>query len=220
MKYVALIPARGGSKRLPRKNILPIANKPLIAHSISFAKDAKIPVYVSTDDEEITQISHIYGAEVITRPAELSTDNATTAQALQHAAEWLIENKVDFDYIILLQPTNPLRPASLIDELIDVCDKNQPSSLMCVSPILCKQGRIVNDQFPPVNYYFGQRSQDMEVWYYENGLIYATRKDVCLEGCVMTEDAYPLVCDHIFGEIDIDTLDDFEKAEYFMDKRS
>ena len=217
MKYVALIPARGGSKRLPRKNVLPLASKPLIAHSIDYAKNENIPVYVSTDDEEIINISKEYGAEIIERPAELATDTATTASVLKHAAEYLIKNRVEFDYIILLQATNPLRPKGMIQDAIKIVEEQNPTSLMGVNPIIRKQGRITDNRFEPVNYYFGQRSQDMEVWYYENGLLYFTSKEKCLEGVVMTPDAYPFVVDHIYGEIDIDTLDDFRKAEFFME---
>lgn len=219
MKYVALIPARGGSKRLPRKNILPLAGLPLIVHSIEYARNEGIQVYVSTDNEEIKQVSKHYGAEIIDRPSELASDLATTASVLKHAAEYLINRGVEFDYCILLQATNPLRPEGLIKEAIQIVEKERPNSLMGVNPIIRKQGRIVDDHFEPVNYYFGQRSQDMEVWYYENGLLYITSREKCLEGVVMTEDARPLIVNHIYGEIDIDTIDDFRKAEFFMRNR-
>lgn len=218
MKFVALIPARGGSKRLPRKNILPLAGKPLIAHSIEYAKSEGVPVYVSTDDVEIKEISINYGSIVIDRPAELATDYATTASVLQHTAQWLVEKGVEYDYIIILQATNPLRPEGFLKEAIEVVNNFQPNSLMSVGSILRKQGRIINNRFEPVNYKFGQRSQDMEVWYYEDGLIAITSKEKCLEGVVFTPDVRPLVCNHIYSEIDIDTIDDFRKAEYFMEK--
>jgi N-acylneuraminate cytidylyltransferase len=218
MKFVVLIPARGGSQRLPKKNILPLAGKPLIAHSIDYAKQNDIPVYVSTDDSEIKDISLRYGANVIDRPAELATNTATTAMVLKHAAEHLLANGVDFDYIIILQATNPLRPKNMLREAIKIVETEMPNSLMGVNPILRKQGRIVDNHYVPVNYTFGQRSQDMETWYYENGLIYFTSKKKCLEGVVMTPDARPFIVDHIFGEIDIDAFDDFQMAEYFMTK--
>lgn len=217
MKYIVLIPARGGSKRLPRKNVLPLAGKPLIAHSIEYAKNEGIPVYVSTDDEEIKDISAQYGAEIIDRPEELASDFATTASVLKHTAEYLMDKGVEFDYVILLQATNPLRPSGMLKNAITVIEEERPASLMGVNPILRKQGRIVNNHFEPVNYHFGQRSQDMEIWYYENGLLYITSKQKCLEGVVMTPDAIPYIVDHIYGEIDIDTIDDFKKAEFFIE---
>jgi N-acylneuraminate cytidylyltransferase len=220
MNFIALIPARGGSKRLPRKNILSLANKPLIAHSIEYAKSEGIPVYVSTDDAEIKEISLQYGSQVIDRPAELASDHATTASVLQHTAQWLIEHKIEFDYIVILQATNPLRPVGFLKEAIEVIEKEHPNSLMSVNPLLRKQGRIIDNRFEPVNYHFGQRSQDMEVWYYENGLLAITSKEKCLEGVVFTTDVRPFVCEHIYGEIDIDTLDDFRKAEFFMENNN
>lgn len=217
MKYIALIPARGGSKRLPRKNVLPLAGKPLIAHSIEYAKNENIPVYVSTDDREIKEISIQYGAEIIDRPIELASDFATTASVLKHAVEHLIDKGIEFDYVILLQATNPLRPNGMLKNAISVIERECPASLMGVNPILRKQGRIVDNHFEPVNYHFGQRSQDMEIWYYENGLLYITSKEKCLEGVVMTSDAIPYIVEHIYGEIDIDTIDDFKKAEFFIE---
>jgi N-acylneuraminate cytidylyltransferase len=218
MKYIVLIPARGGSQRLPRKNLLPLAGKPLIAYSIDYAKQNGIPVYVSTDDPEIKEISIRCGANVIDRPAELATNAATTAMVLKHATEYLLNNGVDFDYVILLQATNPLRPKDMLREAMAIVETEKPNSLMGVNPILRKQGRIIDNRYVPINYKFGQRSQDMETWYYENGLIYFTSKEKCLEGVVMTPDARPFIVDHIFGKIDIDAFDDFQMAEYFMSK--
>lgn len=218
MKYVAVIPARGGSKRLPRKNVTELCGLPLIAYSIKYAHQEipGIEVYVSTDDEEIAEISLRYGAKVIPRPEELSNDTATTAAALKHAALWLNERGVMFDYMICLQATNPLRPNGMLKDAISVVEEVHPDSLFAVNPILRKQGRIVDGHFSPVNYKFGQRSQDMEVWYYENGLLYITHYDTLLQEAVMTPNGCPFVVDHIFGTIDIDTLDDFKQAEYYL----
>lgn len=218
MKYVVVIPARGGSKRLPRKNVTDLCGMPLIAYSIKYAKQElpDVEVYVSTDDEEIAQISQQYGAHIIQRPEELANDHATTAAALRHATEWLDANAHPFDYMITLQATNPLRPEGMLRDAVKMVEENKPTSLFAVNPILRKQGRIVDGHFQPVNYHFGQRSQDMEVWYYENGLLYFTHHDILLQEAVMTPDALPMVIDHIFGTIDIDTLDDFKQAEYYL----
>lgn len=218
MKYVVVIPARGGSKRLPRKNVTDLCGMPLIAYSIKYAKQElpDVEVYVSTDDEEIAKISQQYGAHIIVRPEELASDISTTAVALRHATQWLDANGHPFDYMINLQATNPLRPEGMLREAVRMVEDNKPNSLFSVSPILRKQGRIVDGHFTPVNYYFGQRSQDMEMWYYENGLLYFTHHDTLLQEAVMTPDALPLIVDHIFGTIDIDTLDDFKQAEYYL----
>lgn len=218
MKYVVVIPARGGSKRLPRKNVTNLCGMPLIAYSIIYAKQElpDVDVYVSTDDKEIAFISEKYGAKIINRPEELANDHATTAVALRHATEWLDANGHSFDYMITLQATNPLRPEGMLKDAVRMVEQQHPTSLFAVNSILRKQGRIVDGHFQPVNYIFGQRSQDMEVWYYENGLLYFTHHNVLLQEKVMTPDALPMVVDHIFGTIDIDTLDDFKQAEYYL----
>lgn len=115
---VAIITARGGSKNLPRKNILPLGGKPLIAHTIIAAKNAACVdgVYVTTDDTEIATISQRFGSDVMNRPAELATDAARSEDVLRHALETLIAAGQKFEYVILLQPTSPLRATVHIDE--------------------------------------------------------------------------------------------------------
>lgn len=115
---VAIITARGGSKKLPRKNLLPLAGRPLIAHTIAAANQAKCvtATYVTTDDAEIAEVSGRYGAMVIDRPAELATDSARSEDVVSHALNTLIEQQQSYDYFVLLQPTSPLRTAEHIDE--------------------------------------------------------------------------------------------------------
>jgi N-acylneuraminate cytidylyltransferase len=108
-KTIAIIPARGGSKRLPNKNILMLGQIPLLAHSINYAKaNNQIidEVYVSTNDETIKRIALQFGAKVIDRPDSISGDFEPTITTLQHA----LSSISDVDNIVLLQPTNPLRP--------------------------------------------------------------------------------------------------------------
>ena len=114
MKNIAIIPARGGSKRLPNKNILLLDGIPLIAHSIMYAqKNINVidAIFVSTDDERIKEIALKYGAQVIERPKELSGDLEPTVSALKHCLE--VINDKEIENVILLQPTNPLRPENL-----------------------------------------------------------------------------------------------------------
>ena len=115
--FLAVVPARGGSKRLPRKNILDLGNKPLIAWSIEAGLNSRYvdKVIVSSDDDEILNIAKTYNSEIIKRPASLASDTATSFDALKHT----IENVETYDYIILLQPTSPLRSSQHIDEAID-----------------------------------------------------------------------------------------------------
>jgi CMP-N,N'-diacetyllegionaminic acid synthase len=126
MSVVAVIPARGGSKALPRKNILPLGGKPLLAHTILDARAAKRVdrTIVSTDDAEIAEVARAWGAEVpFTRPAALATDDATTEVVLQHALAWLErEERARVEVIVLLEATSPLRAPGLVDEVVSRLD--------------------------------------------------------------------------------------------------
>ena len=216
MRYITIIPARGGSKRLPGKNILMLNGKPLICHSIEYSLRNPIisGTYVSTDDDIIKEISTNCGAEVIERPSEFATDYSSTASAMKHSVQYLLKKGVEFDYVVLLQATNPLRPKYLLKEAIDIIEKGQNDSLFTVNRSEKKLGKIINGNFVPWNYQFGQRSQDLEPLYYENGLLYITHKELLLQGIIEGQTAYPLVVEHPFGEVDIDTLQDLHYAEY------
>ncbi|MEG1692357.1 MAG: acylneuraminate cytidylyltransferase family protein [Bacteroidales bacterium] len=221
-KYITIIPARGGSKRFPDKNIYHLDNKPLIAHSIEYAfRCEKIShIYVTSDSESILDIASKYLATPLKRPDELSGDYISTAAVLEFVAKDLQEQGMDFDYVVLLQPTNPLRPANLLSDAISLIDSNHYDSLMSVSVSNKKLGKIINNQFIPWNYYLGQRSQDMEPLYYENGLLYISKKELLLQGRIIGDNMYPLVVSHIFGEIDIDTIEDMRYAEYLISRQN
>ncbi|WP_337941968.1 acylneuraminate cytidylyltransferase family protein [Parabacteroides sp.] len=220
MKYVTVIPARGGSKRLPGKNIFPLGGKPLLAHSILYSRQVlpDTEVYVSTDNEEIARVAREYGADVIERPVELSGDLCSTDLAMQHAANKLLREGKMFDYIILLQATNPLRPAGMMEDAIQVIETGRYDSLFTVSPLVRKLGRLIDEKFVPWNFVFGQRSQDMEMLYFENGLLYITSKELILKGNIRGKSLFSLVVDHPFGSLDIDTQEDFDMVEYYMHK--
>lgn len=217
MKTIAIIPVRGGSKRLPGKNVLPLAGKPLLAHSIEFAKKHSFisEVYVSTDDEEIKEVALQYGAKVINRPVAISGDLEPTITALQHVLE-IVETKVE--NIILLQATNPLRPEFLLNDAFELFERNNLESLFTVSRDEHKLGKIVDGKFVPFNYKPGQRSQDLEPLYFENGLLYIAKASLIQEGIIMDENSFPMLVNHPFATIDIDTQEDFDYAEYLINK--
>jgi CMP-N-acetylneuraminic acid synthetase len=211
MKSIAIIPARGGSKRLPGKNIMPLGDIPLIAHSIREAQRHPFidAVYVSTDDAQIKAVALEYGAPVIDRPIALSGDTEPTVTALKHVVETL-----NFEgTVFLLQATNPLRPRGLLKEAFDIFTQTQSDSLMTVSRNHHKLGKIENNTFIPFNYEIGQRSQDLEPLYYENGLLYLMRSEIILQGKIMGEKHFPMIIDHPLASVDIDTQADFELAE-------
>lgn len=216
MKNIAVIPARGGSKRLPKKNCMLLNGIPLLAHSIIYAQNnASIinEVYVSTDDSQIKEIALFYGAKVIERPAELSGDNEPTVSALKH----VIQNiHTEVDNVILLQATNPLRPENLLKECYDIFLNSNNDSLFTVSRNHYKFGKIEDGVFFPFNYSFGQRSQDLEALYYENGLLYISKAKLILDDTIVSKSAYPYEVASSFPIIDIDTQTDFEFANYLI----
>jgi len=218
MKFIISIPARGGSKRLPHKNILPLAGKPLILHTIDYAKHEcpDIPIYVSTDDSEIEKISQTAGVNVIKRPKELSGDFVSTSAVLQHVHNCVIDERFDYDYMILLQCTNPLRPSGMITDAIQKIVNDDRKSLVGITPTIQKLGKIVKNQFVPWNYIFGQRSQDMEPLYYENGLLYISHKSLIAEGKIIDGNPFPYIIDSLYAKVDIDTKDDFDLAEHLL----
>ena len=217
MKTIAIIPARGGSKRLPGKNIMALGQLPLIAHSILYAKkqDFIDEVYVTTDDEAIKDVSLKLGALVIDRPSEISGDEEPTVSALKHVLQNVSPEVVN---VILLQPTNPLRPENLLQEAFSVYQNGNYNSLFTVTRNHQKFGKISNNQFVPFNYEIGQRSQDLEPLYFENGLLYITKASLILQDTIISNEAFPLIVDHPFTNVDIDTQDDFDYALYLYHK--
>lgn len=209
---IAIIPARGASKRFPGKNIARFLDLPLIAHSIKYAQaqPAIERVLVSTDCPEIARVAREFGAEVIDRPSELAGDFEPTVTAVVHA--WETIGKPDSDWV-LLQATNPLRPADLFQNAWKKYQQNQRHGLFTVTRSWEKLGKIEEEKFVPYNYTPGQRSQDLEPLYFENGLLYLTPSHLLAAGKLLDESAYPLEVDHLYTRVDIDTPMDFQLAE-------
>lgn len=218
MKNIAIIPARGGSKRLPQKNIKLLDGFPLLSFSILFAQaNSEIidEIYVSTDDENIKNIALDYGAKVIDRPESISGDFEPTVSALKHVLQSIDS---DVENVILLQPTNPIRPENLLREAFEIYQKENSNSLFTVSRNHKKFGKITDQKFIPYNYKIGQRSQDIDPLYFENGLLYITKASLIIEDIIISEDAFPFEIDHIFANVDIDTQEDFDYAKYLYHK--
>jgi CMP-N-acetylneuraminic acid synthetase len=215
---VAVIPARGGSKRLPRKNVRRFAGKPLLVHSIDVA--AKVPairrILVSTDDAETADIARAAGAEVVVRPPELSGDHATTASAIRHAllASFAVSDMPRT--VVTLQPNCPLRSPALVAAAIAQFERENADSLVSVTRNHHKLGTIESSVFVP-RYRTGMRSQDMAAEYYENGVIYVSSVTMVVE----LEDLFgarivPMVTDPLYALGDIDTELDFKVAEFLF----
>jgi CMP-N-acetylneuraminic acid synthetase len=228
MSIVAIIPARGGSKGLPKKNIKTLLNKPLIAHTIDVANKCTYidRVIVSTDDEEIAEISKAYGAEVpFLRPENLANDTATTIDVLKHAISFL-ENEEDerVSDIVLLQPTSPLRTIDDLNRALDLYIENEkelPLISVCEAqthPYLLKkiEGHTITDYMekPVVT-----RRQDYPEVYELNGAIYICPKENIENDFIYKEQAIPLIMDKE-NSVDIDDEVDFLLAEAIITKRS
>ena len=211
---VAVIPARGGSKRLPRKNLKLFAGRPLLDYSIMLARS--VPeidrCIVSTEDDEIAAVALQCGAEVIERPTELASDFATTVSVVQHALRCLIEQGARPEVVVTLQPNCPLRPAGLVQSALQRIGE-ATDSVISVTESAHKLGQLQNGYFVP-SYTVGMRSQDMAPKFYENGLVYVTQASLVLEqGDLFGPRILPVVIDPLYALGDIDTEFEFEIAE-------
>ena len=217
-KTIAIIPARGNSKRLPGKNTKFLGGIPLLAHSIKYAQQFSFidDIYVTTDDAKIKKVAIDFGAKVIDRPEEISGDFEPTVSALKHVLESILN---EVENVVLLQPTNPLRPTNLLEEAFQIYLNSNTDSLFTISRNHDKLGKIVNDKFEPFNYTIGQRSQDLEPLFFENGLLYISKANLIKNDIIISENAVPLEVNHIFAKVDIDTQEDFDYAAYLYQKQ-
>jgi len=219
MSAVAIIPARGGSKGIPLKNLMLVKNKALVVYSIEHACNTPTidRVFVSTDDGNISLIARKSGAEIIDRPAEISGDNASTESAMLHALDYLEEKEGYIpDLVVLLQPTSPVRRSYDTSKMIDDLMYNEYDSIFSASRV---EGLIWGESS------FGIRSlghcpnarprrQDKQVIYYEeNGSIYVTklsilRQDKSRLGGKIGMYVMPRVC-----AFELDTFDDLPEIE-------
>lgn len=218
---IAVIPARGGSKRIPRKNIKYFCGKPMIVWSIEAAKASAIfdRIIVSTDDSEIAELAKNYGAEVpFIRPAELSDDYVGTGDVVKHAVEWLIKNSYNPKYVCTIYATAPFIKPTDLTAGFELLEENDCQSVFTVTsfpfPIqraikVTDNGRV--EMFQPEM--FMARSQDLEPAYHDAGQFYWSTIDAVLDKAAMfSRVSMPLVLPRHQVQ-DIDTLEDWQRAE-------
>ncbi len=222
MKILAVITARGGSKRLPGKNIRPMGGRALINWSIDAAKN--IPeicdILVSTDNAAIAAICEQNGALVPwLRPAELATDTATSIDVVLHALNWYEAEKGAVDGVLLLQPTSPFRTRKTIEQGIELFGEHRCRPVLAVSPthahpmwMLIKEGDYLRPLLDGDG--FGKRSQDLPPVYEVNGSFYLiSPADLREKGGFVSDKTIPLLIDSPHEALDIDTEWDWFVAE-------
>ena len=171
---------------MPRKNLLPLRGKPLIAHTIEHAKRSRLVsrIIVSTDDNEISEVTLQYGAEVVKRPPELSGDTASSEVALLHVVDWLADQeKYEPDIVVFLQCTSPIRNESDLDNAITVLLENNADSLFSACRFNKYIWQVRNGEVSPINYDYRRRwrEQDFPHQVQENGSIYVFKTSILRE---------------------------------------
>jgi YrbI family 3-deoxy-D-manno-octulosonate 8-phosphate phosphatase len=228
MEILAVIPARGGSKSIPRKNIRPLAGHPLIAYSIAaaLASQTVTRTIVSTDDEEIAAVARQYGAETpFLRPAEFAQDQTTDLPVFEHALQYLGERESYFPEIVIqLRPTSPIRPPDCVDSAVRIlCEHPEADSVRGVVPsgqnpfkMWCfnESGQMVPLlPVPGIAEPYNAPRQALPATYWQTGHIDAFwSKTVHEQGSLSGRVIYPLLLDLRYT-IDIDTLKDWKRAE-------
>ena len=221
-KVIAIVPARGGSKGVSRKNIKPLAGKPLLVHTCFTAMQVAEIDYllVSTDDDEIAGVARNCGAKVVIRPAQLASDTAATEPVLIHAIEQVEQELgATFDIVLVLEPTSPLRSKETILKAIEMVASGF-ESVLAVKQTTENVGLIKDSVFTPINKFAPRRRQLREPNYVESSTIYAaTVKYLRKTGTLVSERwGAVVVAEH--EAIDINTEKDFEYMEFLMQRRS
>lgn len=217
---VVIIPARGGSKRIPKKNIKDFHGKPIISYSIEAAIKSNLfdRVIVSTDDDEIAIVAKQYGADVpFVRPAELSNDFADTQSVIDHAIRFLVSNGERYDYVCTIYATAPfLQEKYLVDAYEKLSTSDAINAFSCTSmPFPIQRTFKITDEnrckmFWPEN--FSKRSQDLEEAYQDAGQFYWRKLDCKTKKHMFSDESIPIILPRYLVQ-DIDTLEDWKRAE-------
>lgn len=223
--FLAVVPARSGSKRLPKKNVLNLCGKPLISWTIDSAIKSKYldKIVISSDDNVILDIANKQGVHSIKRPNQLANDLATSYDVVKHT----LDNIESYDFVVLLQPTSPLRDEKHIDDAIEFLEEKKANAVISVcemdhSPLwsntldrsLSMRGFIKNE-------FLNKRSQDLDKSYRLNGAIYICKTDnlVKEQGFFLKDKIYAFIMDRE-SSVDIDQDIDFKIAAALIESES
>jgi len=223
LNILSIIPARGGSKRIPKKNLLLLNDIPLIGYSILHSLESKYinKTVVSTDNNEIREISNTYsGVDVLERPAEISADKSTTEETISHVLGELSKISYEPDIVIILQVTSPLRRQGIIDKAINKFISSEADSLLSVT----KNNRFIwhinNNKPEPLNYNYNNRPRTQEInqQFMENGSFYIfkpwliDKKSSRLGGKI---EIYEM---DFWSSFEIDDREDYELVKYIYNQ--
>ena len=216
-----MIPARGGSVGVPKKNIRLLAGKPLVAHTFAQADQvAEMDLTVlSTDDEKIAELGRRNNVKVIIRPADLATAEAKTEQALIHALD-VLDGDYSFDYVVILEPTSPFRRPETISKCIQhIVDQNAPS-LVTLCETRASLGNLTDGRFVRLDPNAARRRQDRSPLYYESSTLYVVSVEHLRATNSVGADEWAGVVISQREAVDINTELDFQIAEAIFSQES
>ena len=228
MKILGIIPARGGSKGVPRKNIKLLGKKPLIEYTIHAAKESQLlsDIVVSTDDEEIAIAAEVFGCKPpFVRPTELAQDTSTSIEVVQHALDFFEKQGVFYDAVCLLQPTSPFRENGFIDAAIQQFIAKQSDCLISVLPVPHEYNPHWTFEETPnglLKVATGDvkiiaRRQDLPKAFHRDGSVYITKTAVIKSGSFFGESVAYRESNPDFY-VNIDTMEDWKRAEELIIK--
>jgi CMP-N,N'-diacetyllegionaminic acid synthase len=230
MKILGIIPARGGSKGVPRKNIRLVAGKPLIAYTIEAAKGSRMLTrfVTSTDDAEIAEVVKSWGSEVLMRPVELAEDDTPMVPVVRNVLRTMLAMDGAYDYVVILQPVAPLRTYQHIDDALALLEQPGVDSVVSISPVpghysphwqFTREGGFLHLFTGQPLHDIIKRRQDLPPTYTRNGAIYACKTSLVLE----SGDLYGANCMGFLmpeaESVNIDSEEDLLLAERLLLKR-
>lgn len=227
MKILGLIPARGGSKSVPKKNIKDLGGKPLLQYTVEAANQSKLlsRVVLSSDDDDVISVAKTLNLEVpFKRPSHLAADTSPTVPVIQHALQFFQSQEIYFDAVCLLQVTSPFKTGAFIDKAIKKFTEADCDALISVQKVPVKYNphwTFKEDTSGFLKIATGEsniipRRQELPVTYHRDGLIYITKTRVILEQNSLYGNTTGYIESPKEGQINIDTIEDWEKAEAYL----